>query len=115
MDFILLSIHCHKLRNFATNYLDIEKPASQTSDFFQVTCFACELFVVARISACLFVLYFSKYYLLLYGHCDLRSILKAKDELFFALALPFGHGDLFCCAQKHTLVEGGQKIITAFS
>ena len=75
MDFILLSIHCHKLRNFATNYLDIEKPASQTSDSSQVTCFACELFVVARISVCQFVLYFSKYYLLLYGHCGLRSIL----------------------------------------
>ena len=107
MDFILLSIHCHKLRNFATNYLDIEKPASQTSDSFQVTCFACELFVVARISVCQSVLYFSQYYLLLYGHCDLRSILEVKDKLFFALALPFGHGDLFCCTQKHTLVEGG--------
>lgn len=51
MDFILLSIHCHKLRNFATNYLDIEKPASQTSDSFQVTCFACGVFIIVRVSA----------------------------------------------------------------
>ena len=71
----LLSIHRRRISNFATNQLDIEKPASQTSDSFQVTCLACELFVVARNSACQFVLCYSM------GELENPEELDSYDEM----------------------------------